>query len=89
MTPMFSSGMSASGSMTDLSAGDFCMNLPETIIQPRPTNTSSQEIMDADTYDEDFERMRGHVRRESGYRERNEVDGMGNRFVAKKMLFEK
>ena len=88
ITPLFSPGMSTSGSMNDLSTGDFCMNLPETIIQPQVASASGREEIDADTYDEDFERMRGHARRASGHRERN-VDEMGERFVAKKMMVEK
>ncbi|KAK8802815.1 5-AMP-activated protein kinase subunit [Blastocystis sp. subtype 4] len=88
ITPLFSPGISASGSMNDMSVGDFCMNLPETIVQPRISNVNREE-MDADTYDEDFERMKGNVRRENEFRERNDIGGgMGERFVTKKRIIE-
>ena len=74
--------------MNDMSTGDFCMNLPETIVQPRISNVNREE-MDADTYDEDFERMKGNARRESEFRERSDIGGgMGERFVAKKRIVE-
>ena len=88
ITPLFSPGISASGSMNDMSVGDFCMNLPETIVQPRISNVNREE-MDADTYDEDFERMKGNVRRENEFRERNDIGGgMGERFFTKKRIIE-
>ena len=85
---MFSpGGISASGSIGDMSVCDFCMNYPETVIQPRMSHMKRSDL-DMDTYDEDFERMKGHVQSESGYRERSEVGGESDRFVAKKMMVE-
>ncbi|KAK8831897.1 hypothetical protein WA577_001952 [Blastocystis sp. JDR] len=85
---LFSPGtISASGSVADLSVGDFCMNYPETVVQPR-TSRANREEMEMDTYDEELERMRGHVRTESGHRERSEMDGGDDRFVTKKRMVE-
>lgn len=84
LSPIFSP--MGSGSFTDYSAGDFCMNFPETIVQPRVSSTTREEL-ETETYDEDFERMKGHVYGESAYRERND-GGMGDRFVSKKRTLE-
>lgn len=85
---LFSPGtISATGSVADLSVGDFCMNYPETVVQPR-TSRANREEMEMDTYDEELERMRGHVRTESGHRERSEMDGGDDRFVTKKRMVE-
>lgn len=62
------------------------MNFPETIVQPRVSTTTREEL-DAETYDEDFERMKGHVYSESAYRERND-GGMGDHFISKKRVLE-
>lgn len=62
------------------------MNFPETIVQPRVSSTTREEL-DAETYDEDFERMKGHVYSESAYRERND-GGMGDHFISKKRVLE-
>lgn len=62
------------------------MNYPETVVQPR-TSRATREEMEMDTYDEELEKMRGHARTESGHRDRSEMDG-DDRFVTKKMMVE-
>lgn len=84
----FGSRMSGSGSMNDLSVGEYCMNLPETAIQPRLSNVNRAEL-DVDTYDEEFEKMKGHMKKENEYRQRNDLEEeVGDRFIAKKMMIE-
>ena len=84
----FGSRMSGSGSMNDLSVGEYCMNLPETAIQPRLSNVNRTEL-DVDTYDEEFEKMKGYMKKENEYRQRNDLEEeVGDRFIAKKMMIE-
>ena len=88
VSSLFSPRLSGSGSVNDLPAGEFCVNLPETAVQPH-VSCGDREEMVANTYDEELERLKGHARRESGYRERREVDeDMGDHFMAKKMMIE-
>lgn len=71
-----------SSSLTDFTMMDGCMNYPETIVQPRISN-STGDGFENETFDEDLECMKGHAYKESFYRERND-NGMGDRFVSKK-----
>ncbi|KAK8794949.1 hypothetical protein WA538_005081 [Blastocystis sp. DL] len=88
ISSFFSPRLSGSGSVNDLSTGGFCVNLPETVVQPHVSGGDREEMV-ANTYDEELERLKGHTHRESGYRERREVDeDMGDHFMAKKMMIE-
>ena len=88
MSSLFSPQLSGSGSVNDLSTNEFCMNLPETVVQPRASSVNREEVV-PNTYDEELEKLRGHTRRESGYRERREVDeDMDDHGMAKKKMIE-
>lgn len=64
------------------------MNFPETIVQPRVSSVNRSEL-DMGTYDDEFERMKGKVKKENEYRQRNDLDEeVGDRFIAKKMMIE-
>lgn len=61
------------------------MNLPEDGGAAARVWRRFGEEMVANTYDEELERLKGHTHRESGYRERREVDeDMGDHFMAEK-----
>lgn len=83
LSPIFSSV--GSSSFTDLSTGEFCLNFPEMIVQPRLSN-SMHEDLETETYDEDFERIKDRMYNDS-YRERSD-GGMGDRFVLKRRTLE-
>lgn len=88
LSPLFGPQLSASGSMTDISVGDYGVNFPETIVQPRVSSVNRSEL-DMGTYDDEFERMKGKVKKENEYRQRNDLDEeVGDRFIAKKMMIE-
>ena len=74
--------------MTDISVGDYGVNFPETIVQPRVSSVNRSEL-DMGTYDDEFERMKGKMKKENEYRQRNDLDEeVGDRFIAKKMMIE-
>ena len=88
LSPLFGPQLSASGSMTDISVGDYGVNFPETIVQPRVSSVNRSEL-DMGTYDDEFERMKGKVKKENEYRQRSDLDEeVGDRFIAKKMMIE-
>lgn len=88
LSPLFGPQLSGSGSMTDISVGDYCVNFPETIVQPRVSSVNRSEL-DMGTYDDEFERMKGKVKKENEYRQRSDLDEeVGDRFIAKKMMIE-